>query len=220
MPKLGNLKREPKKTTSCGETTTLPAVENGVVDSTNQNNNTKTDTDRTLNMQNTTTTTENYVNSVEDFQVGKAEIISNTNDESSYSLTELKKTSSKQVHFENTLNTLEKDKISPRKEPSISLDTDPSKENQNIATKKSNLKIRESVDYSSQSEGEYSHGIASRNKKVFKPNLGARRRKRLSSFSAHSSCDEEEEKGAAKKLSKVRHIHFCFNHNQIFSCFC
>jgi len=66
------------------------------------------------------------------------------------------------------------------------------------------LKKDTTYDYSSQSEGESSHSTTSlsKGKKVFKPNLGARRRKRLSSFSAYSSCDEDED-DKQKRKSKV-----------------
>ena len=57
--------------------------------------------------------------------------------------------------------------------------------------------------YSSQSEGEATaiHTSLGKGKKVFKPNLGPRRRKRLSSFSAYSSCDDEDVANVKSKLA-------------------
>lgn len=61
--------------------------------------------------------------------------------------------------------------------------------------------------YSSQSEGEATstHTSLGKGKKVFKPNLGPRRRKRLSSFSAYSSCDDEDA-GDAKSKQTVNEV--------------
>ena len=63
----------------------------------------------------------------------------------------------------------------------------------------------------SMSEGEMlGKQLVSKNK-VFKPNLGAKRRERLSSFSAYSSCDEEDwqnQKRRKKEKAKVN-ILFC-----------
>ncbi|XP_047143303.1 uncharacterized protein PF3D7_0207100 isoform X1 [Hydra vulgaris] len=59
-------------------------------------------------------------------------------------------------------------------------------------------------DYSSQSDGEVSSKLSISGKKVFKPNFEVqRRKKRLSSFSAYSSCDEDEDSSIKKKKKKV-----------------
>ena len=72
---------------------------------------------------------------------------------------------------------------------------------------------KDTHDYSSQSEGEMTSSQTSlgKGKKVFKPNLGARRRKRLSSFSAYSSCDDEDHDLKLKAENKVIfHLTFSF----------
>ena len=66
-------------------------------------------------------------------------------------------------------------------------------------------------DYSSQSDGEVSSKLTVSGKKVFRPNFELqRRKKRLSSFSAYSSCDEAEEEVQKKKKKKQVIIFFQF----------
>eukprot|EP00111_Clytia_hemisphaerica_P016225 TCONS_00047999-protein len=117
---------------------------------------------------------------------------------------------SKRVHFE-TLNTVEtsyKNSIelnnteNSTKGNGLSESSNEQLDKEPIKPSPSILK-KDQYDYSSQSEGETSHSTSlGKGKKTFKPNLGVRRRKRLSSFSAYSSCDEEED-SKAKKKAKV-----------------
>ncbi|XP_065659743.1 uncharacterized protein LOC101241459 isoform X4 [Hydra vulgaris] len=75
----------------------------------------------------------------------------------------------------------------------------------NKEAEKENLKDNEThSDYSSQSDGEVSSKLSISGKKVFRPNFEVqRRKKRLSSFSAYSSCDEDEDSSIKKKKKKV-----------------
>ena len=114
----------------------------------------------------------------------------------------------KRVHFEttNTVETSEENsnKLENTEKSTIGtellekqLDKEPVKPSPSILKK-------DQYDYSSQSEGETSHSTSlGKGKKTFKPNLGVKRRKRLSSFSAYSSCDDEEDEAKAKKKVKV-----------------
>ncbi|XP_057298038.1 uncharacterized protein LOC130628981 isoform X2 [Hydractinia symbiolongicarpus] len=54
----------------------------------------------------------------------------------------------------------------------------------------------------SQSDSEMSTKLNFAKKKSFQPNLGAKRRNRLSSFSAYSSCDEDSENISTKRKKK------------------
>ena len=146
-----------------------------------------------------------------DNKLEKSEIKNNTS--SSSSSDQARKT--KHVHFESNGDVIENNNAessgnklstpttatkSPEKteiQPEKASEPSPNSKQSPSILKKDHINDN---NYSSQSEGEATatHTSLGKGKKVFKPNLGARRRKRLSSFSAYSSCDDEDAGDAAK----------------------
>ena len=166
-------------------------------DKTNDNNSTqKENTITTLNESKDTETSDETITSEikENASSDQAQKTKHVHFESAISSSDITKNNDTEASDKLINDTvLSEQKEQPDKKPAPSPSSKPSPS----ILKKDNV-----YDYSSQSEGEATpHTTTSlgKGKKVFKPNLGARRRKRLSSFSAYSSCDDEDTGDAKSK---------------------